>query len=175
MKKNLFVLMSLLLMIVSAGCSKDDDESDDQLTVNFQLQREDGRECYDFREGENIVFSLEIKNNTEEDVIERGGIGYFIGNGIFHVYSSQGEDFGTPYDMLIIPEVGFASILSKSSISFLCPWVNDIETELTWNPRYGVFGIDKTRPLPKGEYYSHFAIRLSDDRVVTCKKNFKIK
>lgn len=35
MKKNLFIFASLLLVILSAGCSKGEDESEDQLTVNF--------------------------------------------------------------------------------------------------------------------------------------------
>ena len=37
--------------------------------VDFQLQNEDGMECYDFKEGENIIFRLEIKNDTDEDAI----------------------------------------------------------------------------------------------------------
>ena len=87
--------------------------------------------------------------------------------------SSKGEDFGTPYDMLIIPEVGLTSIPSKNRISFLCPWVNNTESELTWNSHYLNYEIDKLMPLPNGDYYSLFTIRLNDNRNVTCKKRLK--
>ena len=105
-------------------------------------------------------------------------IGYFIGNDVFHVYSSKGEDFGTPYDMLIIPEVGLTTIPSNSRISILCPWVNDSNSGILWNPRYlnyVNYEIDKLRPLTKGDYNSQFTIRLNDNRFVTCKRTFKIE
>ena len=175
MKTNkLFFFMPLLLAIMLGvtGCSSDDEDS--SISVNFQLQDEDGKECYNFKEGDNIVFRLDVINNGKEDVIIHHDIGYIIGNDIFHVYSSKGEDFGTPYDMLIIPEVGLTMIPSKNRISFFCPWVNNPKSELTWNPS-SLYVIDKLRPLPKGDYYSQFTIKLDDSRFVTCKESFKIE
>lgn len=184
MKKVLFILIGSLLTIGLAGCSNDSplpDEIDngtqgttDEM-VDFKLQNEDGVECYRFKKGENIIFRLDVINNGEEDVIIHNDIGYIIGNDVFHVYSSKGEDFGTPYDVLIIPEVGLTIIPSKSRVSILCPWINDSNSEISWNPRYLNYEIDKLRPLPKGVFYSQFTVRLADNRFVTCKRTFKIE
>lgn len=170
------MMMCCLLMIISAGCSSDDDGSDNSIiSVNFMLQDENGVEKYTFYEGENIIFRLDIINNTEDNVTIHHDIGYIMGNDVFHVYSSKGEDLGTPYDVLIIPEAGLTTIPSNSRISILCPWVNDSNSGILWNPRYLNYEIDKLRPLPKGDYYSQFTIRLDDNRFVTCKRTFKIE
>lgn len=194
MKKVISIMMFLLLTIGLAGCSKEGEpekvlidktegvspttgDSNDNaiISVNFQLQDESGAEKYNFNEGKNIIFRLDIINNGEEDIIIHNDIGYIIGNDVFHVYSSKGEDFGTPYDVLIIPEVGLTIIPSKSRVSFLCPWVNDSNSGISRNPRYLDYEIDKSRPLPKGDYYSQFTIRVDDNRFVTCKRAFKIE
>lgn len=179
MKKFLLILKCLVLTLGLTGCSNDDNSIDENnIFVNFLLQDENGVEKYIFYEGENIVFRLDIINNGEEDVTIHSDIGYFIGNDVFHVYSSKGEDFGTPYDMLIIPEVGLTTIPSNSRISILCPWVNDSNSGILWNPRYlnyVNYEIDKLRPLTKGDYNSQFTIRLNDNRFVTCKRTFKIE
>lgn len=184
MKNKLVMMICSLLTIGLAGCSNDSplpNEIDNGIQgttdemVDFKLQNEDGVECYRFKRGDNIIFRLDIINNGEEDVIIHNDIGYIIGNDVFHVYSSKGEDFGTPYDVLIIPEVGLTIIPSKSRVSFLCPWVNDSNSGISWNPRYLNYEIDKLRPLPKGDYYSQFTIRLDDNRFVTCKRTFKIE
>ena len=166
--------MCFFFFVLSVGCTSNDD-SENQIIVNFQLQNEDGVECYDFNEGENIIFRLDIINHGEEDVTIHNDISYIIGNDMFHVYSSKGEDFGTPYDVLIIPEIGLTTIPSKDRVSFLCPWANDSNSGISWNPRYIDYEIDKIRPLPKGNYYSQFTIRLNENRFVTCKKTFKIE
>ena len=173
MKKNLFVLMSLLLMTLSTGCSKDDDETEDQLTVNFQLQREDGRECYDFREGENIVFSLEVKNNTDDD-IQILPFAELMGFDVFHVYSENGEDMGKPWDKMFDYLVPFNVIEANSSFVKVCPWFsipslarNDLFSDCFYKE------YDKS-PLPKGEYYSKFDVKLGDE-TVTCSRSFTIR
>ncbi len=111
MKKHVILCWGAMLILAFgiSSCSSSDDE-DSSITVYFQLKDEDGMECYSFKEGDNIVFRLDVINNGKEDVIIHHDIGYIIGNDIFHVYSSKGEDFGTPYDMLIIPEVGLTMI-----------------------------------------------------------------
>ena len=191
MKNKLIYLISvLLLMFVSLNsCSSDDEisersndeisEKKDTLTLIsvFWLQDENGVEKYVFNEGENIVFRLDVINNGEEDVIIRHGSDFIIGNDVFHVYSSKGEDFGTPYDVISFPENTFILIPSKSKTSYFCPWHNDPNLETPLHTPYGhiSYYIDKIRPLPKGDYYSQFTIRLGDDRFVTCKKTFKIE
>ena len=185
MKNKLIYLLSvLLLMFVSLNsCSSDDEisEGNDEiseaidtltLTAHLGFQDESGVEKYVFKEGENIVFRLDVINNSEEDVIIHGNI---ILYDAFHVYSSQGEDFGKPYDVYISELVGGTIIPSKSIITYLCKWLNDPNSELLWEPHYIHYKIDKRRPLPKGDYYSQFTIRLGDNQYFTCKRSFKIE
>lgn len=185
MKNKLIYLLSvLLLMFVSLNsCSSDDEisEKNDEisetidtltLTAHLGFQDESGVEKYVFKEGENIVFRLDVINNSEEDVIIHGNI---ILYDAFHVYSSQGEDFGKPYDVYISELVGGTIIPSKSIITYLCKWLNDPNSELLWEPHYIHYKIDKRRPLPKGDYYSQFTIRLGDNQYFTCKRSFKIE
>ena len=54
-------MSAMLLMLagtVMTACSSDDDV--DFIKVDFQLQNEDGIECYDFNEGDNVIFDLTI-------------------------------------------------------------------------------------------------------------------
>ena len=185
MKNKLIYLLSVLLLIFVSlnSCSSDDEisEKNDEisetidtltLTAHLGFQDESGVEKYVFKEGENIVFRLDVINNSEEDVIIHGNI---ILYDAFHVYSSQGEDFGKPYDVYISELVGGTIIPSKSIITYLCKWLNDPNSELLWEPHYIHYKIDKRRPLPKGDYYSQFTIRLGDNQYFTCKRSFKIE
>ena len=72
MKKKLVLMMSVLLVFgLLSACGNSDDipdtnnhsekeetgtiEKSSGQMVDFQLQNEDGMECYDFKEGENIM------------------------------------------------------------------------------------------------------------------------
>lgn len=189
MKNKLIYLISVLLLIFVSlnSCSSDDEisersndevsETNDTLTLTAHLgfQDESGVEKYVFNEGENIVFRLDVINNSEEDVIIHGNMAYILLHDAFHVYSSQGEDFGKPYDVYKSDMVGGTIIPSKSIITYLCQWLNDPNSELLWKPYYIQYKIDKRRPLPKGDYYSQFTIRLGDNQYFTCKRSFKIE
>ena len=122
MMKKLFVLLSLITALL-ASCSGDDEsnfsidglntpasgtsssEEDDNaiISVKFLLQDENGVEKYTFNKNENII-RLDFKNNGEEIAVLPSPIDVF-GNDIFHVYSSNGEDFGNPFDVLILEEI----------------------------------------------------------------------
>ena len=190
MKKNLLLVMGAAMMLVFgiSSCSSSDDEiserSNDEvsetndtltLTAHLGFQDESGVEKYVFKEGENIVFRLDVINNSEEDVIIHGNMAYILLHDAFHVYSSQGEDFGKPYDVYETTDIGITMILSKGKETYLCQWLNDPNSELLWKPYYIHYIIDKRRPLPKGDYYSQFTIRLGDNQYFTCKRSFKIE
>ena len=147
------------------------------VSVLFQLQNEKGEETYTFKEGENIVFRLEIKNSGSETVVLPSQH-ELIGNNIFRVFSAaDNKDMGTPWD----PESGIYStllphtlLIPNSSKVYLCPWLNKSETTLSPD-LYSNFKLDGTKPLPAGDYYSEFDIKLSNTHKVTCKCSFKIK
>lgn len=152
-------------------------EDTKDVSVLFQLQKENGEEAYTFNVGENIVFRLEIKNSGSETVVLPSQH-ELIGNNIFRVFShADHKDMGTPWD----PESGIYSTLlphtllsPNSSKVYLCPWLNKSETSLPLGS-YPYFKPNRTKPLPAGNYYSEFEIKLGNTHKVTCKCNFTIK
>ena len=193
MNKNAFIVSVVLLVAIHfAGCSDSNDNNNPindetgelefthdtkDVSVIFQLQNENGEEAYTFNVGENIVFRLEIKNSGSETVVLPSQH-ELIGNNIFRVFShADHKDMGTPWD----PESGIYSTLlphtllsPNSSKVYLCPWLNKSETTLSPD-LYSNFKLDGTKPLPAGDYYSEFEIKLGNTHKVTCKCNFNIK
>lgn len=192
MNKNAFIVSVVLLVAIHfAGCSDSNDNKNPindetgelefthdtkDVSVLFQLQKENGEEAYTFNVGENIVFRLEIKNSGSETVVLPSQH-ELIGNNIFRVFShADHKDMGTPWD----PESGIYSTLlphtllsPNSSKVYLCPWLNKSDTSLP-QESYPYFKLDGTKLLPVGDYYSEFDIKLSKTHKVTCKCSFKI-
>lgn len=187
MNKNAFIVSVVLLVAIHfAGCSDSNDNNNPindetgelefthdtkDVSVIFQLQNENGEETNIFKEGENIVFRLEIKNSGSETVVLPSQH-ELIGNNIFRVFShADHKDMGTPWD----PESGIYSTLlphtllsPNSSKVYLCPWLNKSETSLPLGS-YPYFKPNGTKPLPAGNYYSEFEIKLGNTHKVTCK------
>lgn len=172
------ILMAVVTMLTLAmsSCSSDDDTS---ISVNFILQDESGCEKYIFKEGENIIFKLDITNNTEEPA-NLPNMSDMFNKEFFHVISSKGEDYGYPYDCFYIDNcLGPFMLPANYTYTFLCPWINNPDFELPWEQPpfcyFNFFSIEKFRPLPKGEYYSKTSIRLDKKRIVSFKKSFIIE
>ena len=144
--------------------------------VDFQLQNEDGIECYEFNEGDNIIFKLEIKNESDEDAYVTRFY-EMIGWDGFRVFSINGEDMGTPWDIIFTDSRMFDFIEAHSSVVILCPWFDT--PALYWCGREHCYSnmyykTEEKSPLPKGDYYSKFDIKLNDKTII-CHRNFKIK
>ena len=184
MKKNFLLWMGAVLMMTvgMSSCNSDDEEGNDNspISVDFLIQDEHNVEKYIFKEGEDIIFRLEITNNGTEEAILPSPVD-IINIDVFHVYTSNGEDMGKPYD-LVVPGPNadiHLRIEANETKMYLCPWVNDPESELynsgfAFPKPYMRYMIDKLRPLPKGEYYSKFDIKLDNNRVITCQKSFSV-
>ena len=147
----------------------------DVYKLNFTFLRPE--ETYTFKEGENIVFRLEIRNNgTKTAVLPPKST--VIGRDIFRVYSaSDKKDLGTPWNQkgeTYTTMEGHFLLSPNGSLVYVCPWLNQSETTLS-SVIYSYFKLDGTKPLAAGDYYSEFDIKLSDTHKVTCKCNFKIK
>ena len=178
MKRKAYVLMLMALLVTETvgvcGCS-DDDEDDTSITVDFQLQDEEGNECYTFSEGDNIVFRLELKNNTDSNAIIKP-IYEVIGFNAFRVYSKSGKDMGTPWDSFNANYLAHNVIMACSSKVLVCPWFDipslyDSGVEHHYSHLFNK--TEEKSPLPKGEYYSMFDVKLNN-RTITCKRTFKI-
>ena len=173
MRKSISLLIMLLLCSMVTACS--DDEELKGVSVEFKLLNESGEETTVFTEGENIIFKLAIQNDNTEKV-KLPALFDIAGTEIFHVYSSDGKDFGKPWDSIGTDNRPFFVIDSKSSFIFTCPWLinNDLEEDPHYYSNY--FLKEKTRePLPKGEYYSKFTINLGHGKKKTCKQTFKVE
>jgi len=186
-------MMSVLLALgLLSACSKSDDvtdinnhsekdgagtiENSSDLMVDFRLQNEDGMECYDFKEGDNIIFRLEIKNDTDEDAI-LPPFSEVLGLDVFTVFSQEGVRIGTPWDVIMTSFRECEVIRAQSSVVFVCPWF-DIPT-LYYNGTEHYYSEyfykkDDKSPLPKGEYYSEFDIKFNE-KTITCNRKFEIK
>ena len=193
MKKQIGLLMSVLLALgLFSACGNSDDipdtndhsekegtgtieESSGQM-VDFQLQNEDGTECYDFKEGDNIIFRLEIKNDTDEDVI-LPPFSEVLGLDVFTVFSLEGVKIGTPWDVIMTSFRECEIIGAHNSAVFVCPWFDIPALYYNGTEHYYseyFYKKDDKSPLPKGEYYSEFGIRLNE-KTITCSRKFEIK
>lgn len=200
MKKVFFVLGVLLSLGLFSACSSDDgmgdvyegqtpignsenvDEEGEMLQgtnddlVDFQLQNEDGIECYEFNEGDNIIFKLEIKNESDEDAYVRP-FTEIIGFDAFRVYSQYGAIIGTPWDEILSNSRGRDFIPAHGSAIFVCPWFDIPALYCNGHEHYYsnmYYKKDEKLPLPKGEYYSRFDVKLNDKTII-CNRNFMIK
>lgn len=191
MKKKQVLMMSMLLAFgLFSACSKSDDvtdihsekeetgtieESSGEI-VDFQLQNEDGIECYEFKEGDNIIFRLEIKNNTDENAI-LPAFSEVLGLDVFSVYSQEGIKIGTPWDVIMTSFREYEIIGAHSSFVFVCPWFDIPALYFDGTEHYYseyFYKKDDRSPLPKGEYFSEFDIKLNE-KTITCHREFKIK
>ena len=193
MKKILVLMMNMLLAIgLFSACNKSDEVTDinnhsekegadtiekgSDLMVGFQLQNEDGMECYDFKEGDNTIFWLEIKNDTDEDVI-LSPFSEVLGFDVFTVYSQEGVKIGTPWDVIMTSFRECEIIGAHNSVVFVCPWF-DIPA-LYYNGTHHYYSEyfykkDDKSPLPQGEYFSEFDIKLNG-KTITCYRQFDIR
>ena len=191
--KKIVLMMSMLLAFgLLSACSKSDDVTDinnhsekdgagsietssDQM-VDFQLQNEDGIECYEFKEGNNIIFRLEIKNDTDVDVI-LPPFSEVLGLDVFSVFSQEGEIIGTPWDVIMTSFRESDVIRAHSSAVFVCPWIDIPALYFNGKEHYYsefFYKKDDKSPLHKGEYYSKFDIKLND-KTITCYRKFEIR
>lgn len=189
---TLLATVMMFTFVVSA-CSSDDemvttdggtysseetkDDSDASVFAKFMIQDENGSEKYVFKEGENIYFKLDITNNTEETAYLPNLIDLLFCDNIFHVFSQKGEDYGHPFDSLVLPERRGPTVFpTKYTLTFLCPWLNNPDSEFPNDqPPYSFFLFEKFRPLPKGEFYSVTSIKMDENKIVTFKKSFIIE
>ena len=193
MKKKLLLMMSVLLAIgLFSACNKSDDVTDinnhsekeeaGAITKNsgdmvkFQLQNKDGMECYNFKEGDNIIFRLEIKNDTDEDAV-LPPFSEVLGLDVFTVFSQEGVRIGTPWDVIMTSFRECEIIRAHNSAVFVCPWFDIPALYYNGTDHYYseyFYKKDDKSPLPKGEYFSEFEIRLNE-KTITCSRKFEIE
>lgn len=172
------------------------------LTVTFQMLNADSLPVTTFKEGENITFRLVVTNSRKENVT-LPNTRVMLGENVFHIYTSQGEDMGLPWDSRVC--FGLANLATSpgQSYQFLCSAFGGLEDPDKFNSASYYPGADpwgtwcvffKTeyvrKPLSRGNYYTEFEINLNDEdpspkdgiknvskgyKGVMCRKDFKIE
>lgn len=162
MKKKLFMMMCYLLMIITAGCGNDEDnncgnDEDNNISFNFLFQDENGHEKYIFKEGENIVFRLDIVNNGDFDIsygLKDADV--IFGKDLFCVYSDNESIVGLPWTGMYCEYTGQKTFIipANTVMHIYCPWYlcEDI------NSTHPLCKGDNTEKLSVGNYYTRFSI-----------------
>jgi len=172
------------------------------LTVTFQMLNAESLPVTTFEEGENITFRLVVTNSRKENVT-LPNTHVMLGENVFHIYTSQGEDIGLPWDSRVCFGLANLVTLPGQSYQFLCPAFGELEDPDKFNSASYYPGADpwgswcvffKTeyvrKPLPRGNYYTEFEINLNDEdsspkdsiknvskgyKGVMCRKDFRIE
>ena len=149
----------------------------DGIGINFQLLNSDSIPVKSFSLGENVFFKLSITNNRK-DIAELSS-SVELANDIFHVYSADGKDIGTPWDTYLIMGPAALEISPGTTIVFSCAWAGEVEEppydEILRKSKLHLLKTKARSTLPKGEYKCKFDIPLEKGRTITCNKEFKVK
>jgi hypothetical protein len=192
-------LLPLCLVLLGAGCDKDEDflelqigdenpviiKEVDGIEFKFCLLNEQGQPANVFNEGENITFQFNIKNNREESLpfFDYG----FLKRKDFFAANSKNKYYGKPYlyDLTADPNLDTYELrwIPPDSISsFTDIWLNDIDDRLEMKDK-SMFPLNS--PLEKGHYYTRFSYNFTfglpdkdpvyESGELTFKINFEIK
>lgn len=190
MKKVLFFISCLALTVSAAtalmGCSSEEafDKIDGNVKLNFTLQDVQGNKKTTFKEGENIVFDLEVVNNDSLDFIYtlnfEDDSDIILDNDLFSVYTTMGQKVGKPWDNMFC-------LMHLQDRWVLAPANTTSHIRAAW---YGTSAVRMSYPLckfeeevkiKKGTYFTMFNVKykpcLGKEELVTKKfnLNFQVK
>lgn len=173
-KMKLFMMGATLLMIagmVMTACSSDDVEQQ-AVEVSLKTINEKGAYSNVFSNEENILFDLNIKNNTNDTITFAEPFLFELVHS-FKLYSSSGAFIGYPFngiDMLKLQDT-FYYLMPFESRQWLCMYMTH-QTEMDFKSP-----LESTRikePLSHGEYYLLYSLTLGKE-TKTGKIAFKIE
>ena len=186
---SLSSLLFLALMLVTTGCSNDDEvriSSDDNeneqiVNVDFYLTNDSGERAVVFSYGEDITFNLDIENKTKEkytipcleDVIDFTPsvkpLKEPAAPDLFAVYTMDGTLVGYAWDELVIDQE--VIIKPLSSLHSAIHW-QKVGTKHNLNHKY--MKLQRHDPLPKGSYYVLYVLYEQNDKFTTYKVEFVV-
>ncbi len=168
LKLTILLLVTTLLFI--ASCEKNKNE----LPVEFKFKLLDtlGNEKTVFNQGENIIFSFQVINNSSENLMLEN---FFPNDDFFRVYQPNTNEgtlnYGIPFDGICY--IGYFSVHENKILDLKCPWVNSENTVFY----YDCFHCNKELHenfLPIGKYYTEFSQSFKIGNFQTEEKHFKI-
>ncbi len=141
--RKIILLTLLVTLFFAMGCEKEKDK----IPIDFKFRLLDtlGNESAVFNEGENIIFSFEVINNSSEDVYLKN---FFPNHDFFRVYHP-----------------------ANGLLEFRCPWksVDNFEYYCLYpkDEAHETF-------LPIGDFYTGFSQSFKIEENQTEEKHFKI-
>ena len=172
MKQTIFFI-TLFIALGLMSCKKD--KTENPIEFKFQLLDTLGNEKTVFNEGENIVFSFQIINNTSENLMLEN---FFPNDDLFRLFKLNMSEVivnvGIPYEAYV--KVDKFSILEGDTLKINYPWYNN----RIWKPEYSILSGGKLNPrLSSGSYMTSFSQSFSfsfDGEILkTETKYFKIQ
>ncbi len=168
---SILQLVAMLLFITSCK------EHQMDLPVEFKFTLLDtlGNEQTVFNQGENIIFSFQVINNSSEDLYLEH---FFPNDNFFSVYQSNTSegtlDYGRPYEHLFCDFIGALKVSSNDTFKIVIPWYK--------NSKYteGYIGCpletyhSNVVMLNVGNYYTEFTQSFKIGNIQTEEKHFKI-
>ena len=172
---------------------------EDSVKIQFQLLNSDSIATDTFKEGEDIIFKLTVKN-ISNDWVTITTVDKFCDN-TFNVYSSDGVDMGRPWNLRLIGAIR-PFLTTGMMQEHICSWLEvpleDIDQISSWleDPiKYlgnmdlemrilslvnGITPIayltkERRQPLPKGSYYTQFDVSVLEGRTTTIRMDFNIE
>lgn len=165
----LFGFLCGIIFFTGFSCKKNSDE----IPVVFKLRLLDtlGNEKTVFNQGENIVFSFLVKNNSADDLMLET---FFPNDDFFHIYQTgtNGETIshGIPYDLICY--IGYFTIPANGYIEFKCPWV------ISSNPNHYGLCFEQNENhvsfLPLGNFFTSFSSAFNIGNIQTKEKQFEV-
>ncbi len=157
-------LVSLLFatVLIFAGCDKNKNE----LPVEFKFVLLDtlGNEKTVFNQGETIIFSFQVINNSSEDLMLENFLRVYQPN------TNEGDlDCGKPYTGFTL-RAGY-SVYTNDTLHIKYLW-NNINSDN--HDDFIIFGDNKRPDLPKGIFYTEFTQSFKIGEFQTEEKYFKI-
>ncbi len=175
MKSIKVLLTVLIVIIILASCKKNEPELQ-QVKFKFTLLDTLGNEKTIFNQGENIIFSFQIINESSKDLFLET---FRPDNDFFKVYrlgsiNEGGVSYGRPYEHLFCEYVGGFIVPQNDRFAIIIPWYDDSKytTGYIGCPLKNFHG--EVQELPIGKYYTEFYQSFKIGDIQTEEKHFEI-
>lgn len=176
-KSNILKHFLFLLMLVGTGilvfsCSSED-EKQQAFEVSFKTTNEKGSYSTVFSNEENILFDLNITNNTGDTLTVNGNLFLDEILSSFKLYSSNGAFIGYPFNGidLLKFQATASNFKPHESRSWQCLYMTHL-TEMDYQSPFESKRLKD--PLSQGEYYLLYSLTLGKE-TKTGKLTFKIE
>lgn len=157
MKKKSIFLLSFLLMIITVGCSNDEDDlmNGGEVKAIYHALNQNGQETTVFNYGDEIQFELLLTNSTGHTLHYADELDFI--NGAFIVYDSKGQMFNPIVSQTFIYRENPVTVASGDQFRSRLIW--------PWN----------LVPLPVGKYHTTCTLDIDELSNKTYTIDFEIK